>query len=210
MKNSKHFNISDTDFNRIRVSKAKPFKRENKSYKHYIFYEDGGKHIPLNICFSNTLLGYCNEYINKDKDNNVYISGKMKFALDNDLVYNIMNIFEYIEKKLEIDLQEYIYYNGKDDYLNAKIYKRTRFNKKGCKGTSINPGKNTKYECKPLLQIQSIYYASEDKKDIAYYPQILVEQCGYKIFIEYNIVPKDFVFTDSEADDNDDNDDNDE
>ena len=59
----------------------------------------------------------------------------------------------------------------------------------------------------------------EDKKHIAYYPQILIEQCRYKDFVEYNIGHKDFVFTDSEPeseerfndddDDDDDDDDND-
>ena len=67
MKNSKYFNISDIDIDRIRLSKGKLFRKEGKSYKHYIFYEDGDKRIPLNICFNNTLLGYYNEYINKDK-----------------------------------------------------------------------------------------------------------------------------------------------
>ena len=52
----------------------------------------------------------------------------MNFVRDNDSVYKTMDIFEYIEKKIEIDLSEYIYYNGKDDYLKTKIYKRIRFN----------------------------------------------------------------------------------
>ena len=54
------------------------------------------------------------------------------------------------------------------------------------------------YKCKTLLHIQSIYYVQEDKKDILYYPQIRVEQCGDKNFIEYNIAHKDFIFKDSE------------
>ena len=90
-----------------------------------------------------------------------------------------------------------------DRYLKTNVYKKTRFNKKGCRDIHIVPNKNTKYECKPLLQIQSIYY-----------PQIRVEQCGYKDFIEYNIAHKDFMFTDSEPESeegfNDDNDDRDE
>ena len=45
MKNSKYFNINDIDINKIRVAKAKLFMKENKSYKHYIFYEDGDKYI---------------------------------------------------------------------------------------------------------------------------------------------------------------------
>ena len=66
--------------------------------------------------------------------------------------------------------------------------------KKECKDTNIVPDKNIKYECKPLLQIQSIYYVFEDNKDIAYYSQILIEQCGYKDFTEYNIAHKDCFY----------------
>ena len=101
MRNSKHFNISDIDIIRIKVSKAKLFRKEDKSYKHYIFYEDGNKYVPLNICFNNTLLGYYNEYINKNKNNNEYTSKTMDFALDDDSVDKIIKIFEYIEKKIK-------------------------------------------------------------------------------------------------------------
>ena len=61
MKDSKCFNINDIDINKVRVSEAKVFMRENNSYKHYIFYEDGDKYISLNICFSKTLAAYYNE-----------------------------------------------------------------------------------------------------------------------------------------------------
>ena len=84
MKNSKHFNISDIDINRLRVSKLKLFIKEDKSYKHYIFYKDRDKYVPLNICFNNMLLEYYNEYINKKKNNNEYTSKTMNSALDDD------------------------------------------------------------------------------------------------------------------------------
>ena len=199
MRNSKHFNISDIDINRIRVSNPKLFRKEKKSYKRYILHEHGDKYVPLNICFNNTLLGYYNEYINKDinKNDSEYILKKMNFIFDdNDLAYKIIDIFEYIEKELKIDLKEYLYCDRIDNYFGAKVYKRTCFNKKGCKDTSIVPDKYTKYKCKPLLQIQSIYYVLEDKKDHVHYPQIFIEQCGYEILTEYNI---DFVFTNSET-----------
>ena len=61
-----------------------------------------------------------------------------------------------------------------------------------------------------MLQIQSVYHA----QDAVYYPQIRLEQCGYKDFTEYNIAHKDFMFTDSEPESeeefDDDNDDRDE
>ena len=64
-------------------------------------------------------------------------------------------------------------------------------------GDHIVPNRNTKYGCKQLLQIQSIFYTLEDKKVIFYYLQIRLAECGYKDFIECNISHKDFMFTDS-------------
>ena len=155
MEDSKHFNINNIDTNKIRVSKAKVFLKENNSYKHYVFYEDGDKYIPLNICFSKTLAAYYNEYDNEDGN----VSKAMNFVIgdDVDLLDKILNIFEYIGEKLEIDLRGYSYENGADIYLKTKVYKRTRFNKKRCKDIHIVPNKKTKYECKPLLQIQSMF-----------------------------------------------------
>ena len=124
-----------------------------------------------------------------------------------------MTIFLSILKK-NIGLKEWFSKSEFNYYLKTKVYKRTKFNKTRDNDKHIVRNKNTKYECKPLLQIQSIYYAQDDKKDIVYYPQILVEECGYKDFVEYNISHKDFMFTDSEPESeevfNDDNDDRDE
>ena len=139
----------------------------------------------------------------------------MNFVIgdDIDLLDKIVNIFEYIGEKLKIDLHGYSYETGVDIYLKTKVYKRTHFNNKGWGGTHIVPNKKTKYGCKPLLQVKSIYYVQDNKKDIVYHLQIRLEQCEYKDFIEYNIVHKDFMFTDSEPeseeDFNDDKDDRD-
>ena len=196
MKDSKYFNINDTDINKIRVSEAKVFTKENKSYKHHIFYEDGDEYIPLNICFSKTLGGYYND--KEYEDGNV--SKSMNFVIDDDgLINRINNIFKHIEEKLDIVLQECFYQSEFNCYLRTKTYNRRRLNKKGCKDIHDVPNKNITYECKPLLQVQSIYYAKEeDKKIIFYYSQIQLEQSGYKDFIEYNIAQKDFMFTDSQ------------
>ena len=92
----------------------------------------------------------------------------MNFVLDDDSVDKIISIFECIEKKIKIGMNNYFYESGENTYLKTKTYRRTCFNKKGCKDTNIVvPDKNIKYECKPLLQIQSIYYVFEDNKDIA-------------------------------------------
>ena len=58
-----------------------------------------------------------------------------------------------------------------------------------------------------LLQIQSVYYSmknndmlSDDNDDFVYYPQILLEQCRYRLFSNYKIIHKDLVFTDNKPD----------
>ena len=107
MKNSRLFNISDIDINKIRLSKAKPFMKDDKSYKYHIFYEDDDKYIPLNICFNKTIAGYYNEYINEDEKGIESVSKRMNFVIDDDLAYKVIDIFEYTEKKLEIALNEF-------------------------------------------------------------------------------------------------------
>ena len=101
MKDLKYFNINDIDINKIRVSEAKFFMKENKSYKYYIFYEDDDdKYIPLNICFSKTLAGYYNEYLDEDGTYAGNVSKKMNFVIDDDdLIDRINDVFKHIEKK---------------------------------------------------------------------------------------------------------------
>ena len=61
------------------------------------------------------------------------------------------------------------------------------------------PNENMKYTCGVLLQIQSIYYNMKDNKDdIKYHPQLLLEQRVYKRFINNTIVY--LEFTDTEPD----------
>ena len=214
MKDSKCLNINDIDLNKIRVPEARIFMKKNNLYKHYIFYEDVCKYIPLNICFNKMLAGYYNEYSDGHGKCDGDVSKKVTFVIGDDLVDKINDIFNHIEEILGLALEDPIYKSQFNHYLKTKIYKRTCFKKKGCEGDHILPNKNTKYECKPLLQILSIYYSQEDKKHIFYYPQIRLEECGYKDLIECNIAHKDFMFTDSEPESeeefNDDNNDRDE
>ena len=48
-----------------------------------------------------------------------------------------------------------------------------------------------------LLQMQSACYKM---KDIRYYPQVLIEQCGYRPFSNNTIIHPDLIFTDSAPD----------
>ena len=55
------------------------------------------------------------------------------------------------------------------------------------------------YTCVALLQIQPIFFnMKNDKYDISYYPQLLLEQCVCKRFFNYTIFNPDLVFTDTE------------
>ena len=53
-----------------------------------------------------------------------------------------------------------------------------------------------------LLQIQSVYYSKKDNYDIVYYPQVLIEQCGYSFFSNNKIIHPNLILTDSDPDDN--------
>ena len=51
-----------------------------------------------------------------------------------------------------------------------------------CFKNDIVPNKNTKYDCRVLLKLQSVYYSMKYNDNIKYYAQISLEQCVYKIF----------------------------
>ena len=130
MKDSKYFHINNIDINKIGVSQARVFMKKDNLFKHYIFYEDAGKYAPLNICFSKTLAGYYNEYRNEDGKYDGEVSKRMNFMISDDLVDKTNDIFNNIEEKLGIALENPIYKGEFNYYLKTKIYKRTKFNKK--------------------------------------------------------------------------------
>ena len=76
------------------------------------------------------------------------------------------------------------------------ILKQLYLTKKG--KDNIIPNEKAKYDCRVLLQIQSVYYSMKDKDDIVYYPQVLLEQCGYKPFSNNVLFHPDLEFTDTE------------
>ena len=61
------------------------------------------------------------------------------------------------------------------------------------------PKENVMYTCRTLLQIQSVFFKIKDKNDdISYYPQLLLQQCACKHFINKVIYHPDLEFTDTE------------
>ena len=90
-------------------------------------------------------------------------------------------------KKLRIDLSGFTYESKGEEYVKTKVSNETCFRKDKDEKANIIPNENTKYDCRVLLQIQSVYYSRKNKNDndvIVYYPQLLLEQCRYRVKIK--------------------------
>ena len=112
IKDVEYFRINDIDINKIRVSDKKLCNKEHNSYQYYVFCEHDNKYIPLKIVLRD-VVGYYNDY----KDN-----GKtMNFRRDDDSFDKIIVIFEYIEEKLKIDLNNFTYESKSEEYLKINI-----------------------------------------------------------------------------------------
>ena len=85
-----------------------------------MYYEHNDKYIPLKVILRN-VIGYYNDY----KDN-----GKtMNFKLDDDSLDKIIDIFEHIEEKLKIDVNNFIYESKGEEYFKTKVSDETCFRK---------------------------------------------------------------------------------
>ena len=139
----------------------------------------------------------------------------MNFKLDDELYHKLYDILKYIHEKLSITFVHFVFVRKGEEYVSAKVSNETCF-KEGIKATLILkegkvvpeenkaifvPEKEVMYTCRALLQIQSVFFNIKDNKDdITYYPQLLLEQCAYKRLINKTIFHSDFEFTDTEPD----------
>ena len=132
----------------------------------------------------------------------------MNFKLDDDSIDKSIGIFDCIERKLKIDLDNYLYEDKRgEEYLKTIVSNETCFKKDKDKGINTIPNENTKYNCRVLLQIQSVYYSMKNKDilsdgnddHIGYYSQT----CRYKVFSNNKLIHPDLNFTDPEPDEND-------
>ena len=70
----------------------------------------------------------------------------------------------------------YSYDNNVITYFKTKVSDETCFRKEKDKTTNIIPNETTKYNCRVLLQIQSLYYDNKDMlENEDYYPQIFLQ-----------------------------------
>ena len=96
-------------------------------------------------------------------------SKTINFKLDDNSLEKIIDIFDNIGKILNTDLDNYMYEDKKGDtYFKTKLSDETCFIKDKDKTVNTIPDKKTKYNCRALLQIQSVYY--NNNEDENYYP----------------------------------------
>ena len=120
-----------------------------------MFYEHVGDYIPLRIILKD-VVGKHSVY--RDKDNSNGAKG-MGFKLDDDSLTKAYNIFEHIGEKKDISLSDFTYESKGDEYLKTKANDETSFREEYLK-TKVNdviPKENTKYACRALLQIHTIF-----------------------------------------------------
>ena len=101
-------------------------------------------------------------------------SKTINFKFDDYSFGKIIDIFDYIGEILNIDLYHYLYDdNNGITYFKTKVCDDTELRKNKDKTTNTIPDEKTKYNCRVLLQIKSVYY--NNNKDIIededYYPQ---------------------------------------
>ena len=174
-KDSRVFNINDIDIEKIKVSDKKL-----------------NEYIPLKI----TLLdvpGYYNIFNDDGKT--------MKFKLDDNSLEKVIDIFEHIGEILKIDLDHYLYEDMRGEvYFRTKVSDETYFRRDKEKTTNTIRNEKTKYNCRVLLQMQSVYYINNKGiiKDEDYYSQVLLQHCRYTFFVNNKLIHEALDFTDSE------------
>ena len=91
--------------------------------------------------------------------------------------------------------------NKGDTLFKTKVSDKTCFRKDKDKTTNAIPSEKTKYNCRILLQIQSVYFNSKDLlEDIDYYPKVFLHDCRYTFFAINKLIHETLDFSDFEPD----------
>ena len=157
--NSKCFGVNDININKIRISEKSLYSKQHNAYKYYVLYGHNNEYMPLRITLKD-VVGYYDVY-NDDK--------RMDFKINDELIDKIYerlsNIFEHIEEKLDIILNDFTFEKKGESYFKIKVTDETRFKehinptlKEGKvtpKESDVNfiPKENVMYSCRALLQI---------------------------------------------------------
>ena len=103
--NDDSLRIDEIDINKIRISERSLYSKQHNAYKYYVLYEHNSKYIPLRIIIKD-VVGHYDVYNGNDK--------RMNFKINNDehadkIYQGLENIFEYIEDKLSITLNDFTF-----------------------------------------------------------------------------------------------------
>ena len=139
-----------------------------------MFHEDGNEYSPLKIAVPGLdVPGYYNIFNDNSKT--------MNFKLDDDLLKKVIDIFHHIGEKLNIDIclicmkTIIVTHILKQKYLMIPVLEKTRI-----LFDNTIPNERIKYNCRVLLQNQSVYYNNNNKGIIGdedYYPEVFLQQC---------------------------------
>ena len=121
----------------------------------------------------------------------------MNFNLGDNSLEKIIDIFGYIGKLLNIDLDNYMYEDKKGiTYLKTKVSHETCFRKDKDKITITVANEKTKYNCRALLQIESLYYNNNEEEN--YYPEVFLQSSRYTFIANNKLIHDVLDFTDTE------------
>ena len=139
-----------------------------------MLYEYNNGYIPLRIKLRD-VVGYYDGYNGNDKR----MSFKINDELSDKICKKLENIFEHIEEKLSItlnDLKKLKKHFFKEKIKPNLILKEGKVTPKES-DANFTPKENVMYTCRVLFQIQSVFFKIKDKKyDIIHYPQLLLDQ----------------------------------
>ena len=114
--NIKCFGINDIDINKIRISEKSLYSKKHSAYKYYVLYEHNNEYIPLRITLKD-VVGYYDVYNNDDKRMNFKINDE----LSDKICQRLANIFEHIEEKLNITLNDFTFEKKGESYFKIKV-----------------------------------------------------------------------------------------
>ena len=83
-----------------------------------------------------------------------------------------------------------------DTYLKTKVSYEACFRKDKDKTTNTISNEKAKYNCRVLLQIQSVYY--NNNEDESYYLQVFLQNCRYTFIVNNKLIHDVLDFTDTE------------
>ena len=134
------FGINDIDINKIGISERSLYWKQHNVYKYYVLYEHNSKYIPLRITLRD-IVGY---YVYNGDDK------RMNFKINNEhhgkICQGLENIFEHIEEKLSITLNDFTFEKKVGSCFKIKVTDETCFIEKIKPTLILKEGKVTPKE----------------------------------------------------------------